>query len=110
MNIIGKFTLLAINILLYSKPSVGCQDDDEKIAKFAVMRGYEGVTGCSDVSRACALQNEVGDKLREVCCETCKVESIYPPNDGETVQVFLLSGQSECVGSGKCELLQVACL
>jgi len=97
MNIIGNFTLLVNILLLYSKPSVGCQDDDEKIAEFAARRGYEGVTGCSDVSRACALNNGVGDKLREVCCETCEdygnFESIYPPNDGETVQVFLLAGQ-----------------
>lgn len=81
-----KIFLLAINLLLYSKPSVGCQDNDEKIAKFAAIRGYEGVTGCSDVSRACALQSGVGDKLREVCCQTCKdygnVENIYPPDDG----------------------------
>ena len=102
MNIVRRFSLLLL-VLLYSKPSVGCQDNDEMIAEFAARRGYEGVTGCSDVSRACSLQNKVGERLREVCCETCKdygvVESIYPPNDGETVQVFLLSGQSECVGS-----------
>jgi len=86
--------------------SASCVDDDAKIAELAAANGYSGITACVDVVTFCRVATELGNDVRQLCCATCadaspfnsQPESEFPPTD-ETVQVFLLSGQSECTGS-----------
>lgn len=86
-----------------------CVDDDEKIAELAAANGRSDISACVDAISACRGDNQLlGDTIRQLCCATCaeassfnpQPESEFPPTD-ETVQIFLLSGQSECVGQAK---------
>ena len=96
---------LALLLCVVTKSANGCVDDNARIAELAAMNGNEDVSACVDILGGCALQNAMGDALREICCVTCNdiqddtpPENELPPAD-ETVRVFLLSGQSECSGA-----------
>mmetsp|Transcript_19164 Transcript_19164/g.47376 ORF Transcript_19164/g.47376 Transcript_19164/m.47376 type:complete len:568 (-) Transcript_19164:330-2033(-) len=89
-----------------------CVDDDAQIALMGAQQGRDDMSACIDVMEGCNIQNHLGDSLREICCKTC---SDYDPNKpavatqlpsaGETIQVYLLAGQSECTGqAGAAEL------
>ncbi|CAJ1952939.1 unnamed protein product [Cylindrotheca closterium] len=102
------FRILAAFTCLF-QPSLAqgneCVDDDTQIALMGAQQGRNDMTACIDVMEGCNIQNHLGDSLREICCKTC---SDYDPNKpavatqlpspGETVQVYLLAGQSECTG------------
>mmetsp|Transcript_45667 Transcript_45667/g.110649 ORF Transcript_45667/g.110649 Transcript_45667/m.110649 type:complete len:502 (+) Transcript_45667:19-1524(+) len=100
------FTALAW-LLLTARVSA-CVDDDVRIAELAVQQGRDDISACVDVLGGCALQDQMGQTLREVCCQTCSdndvgngvVETSLPGTD-ETIQVYLLAGQSECTGQAE---------
>mmetsp|Transcript_50346 Transcript_50346/g.155637 ORF Transcript_50346/g.155637 Transcript_50346/m.155637 type:complete len:527 (+) Transcript_50346:60-1640(+) len=88
-----------------------CTDDDAEIARLAAAQGIPAISGCIDAAPACTRTDAAGDATRRVCCVTCSSggvpESSLPPADPEDpVQLFLLGGQSECVGSADAQLLQ----
>lgn len=101
------FSVLAY-LLLTARVSVACVDDDERIAQLAAQLGRDDISACVDVQGGCGLQSQLGQVLRNVCCQTCAdndagnavVQTSLPGTD-ETVQVYLLAGQSECVGQAE---------
>ena len=102
-----KFSLF-IFLFCLSDSVQSCVDDDAKIAELAAANNLTDISACVDVLSGCRRQDKAGETLRRFCCETCKdddpdapsVDSELPGTD-ETVQLFLLSGQSECVGSAR---------
>jgi len=100
--------ILALSFLPVTLSVSVCIDDDERIAKAAAKQGRDDITACVDVLGGCALENQMGQTLRSICCQTCSdndvgnplPETSLPPTD-ETVQVYLLSGQSECFGQAE---------
>jgi hypothetical protein len=82
-----------------------CVDNDQMVAQLAAINGLEDISACIDVLGGCSLQDNRGTLIRQHCCVTCADnfpgnparESELPPTD-ETVQIFLLSGQSDCTG------------
>lgn len=103
MNIQRNATLLSLWLITVS----ACVDDDVQIAQLAASRNQTDITACVDILGGCSLQNQLGEALRTICCQTCaddndtsNMESDLPGTD-ETIQIYLLGGQSECVGQGK---------
>jgi hypothetical protein len=100
--------LLTIFVCSLSQSANGCIDDDATMAQLASDNNIEDISACVDVLAGCNGQNAVGRTIREICCATCAdadletppINSKLPPTD-ETIQVFLLSGQSECGGSAR---------
>ncbi|KAL3942481.1 MAG: hypothetical protein SGBAC_003332 [Bacillariaceae sp.] len=99
--------LVALAYGLQSFPIQGneCVDDDSQIALMGAQQGRDDMTACIDVMEGCDIQNHLGDSLREICCQTCSdYDSSKPavatqlPNIGETIQIYILAGQSECTG------------
>lgn len=83
-------------------------DDDATLATVAANNGYDDISGCIDVpTTACGLNNNIGNLVRQYCCDTCNIDPNAPPPENElpdtdeTLQVFLLSGQSECFGQAR---------
>ena len=80
-----------------------CEDDDEGVRRAAMERGHPEVTGCVDVGGYCGLDDPMGNGVRRLCCVTCTAptgppaESL-PPSGGGPVDLYLLAGQSGCVG------------
>merc|ERR1712013_160184 len=47
------------------------EDNDEIIKKKAKEFNVDDINGCSDVTAACAREDNVGEFVRENCCATC---------------------------------------
>jgi len=103
-----KLIILALSFLSVTLTVSACIDDDERIAQLAAQQGRDDISACVDILAGCSLQNQMGQTLRSVCCQTCSdndtgnppVETSLPDTD-ETVQVYLLAGQSECTGQAE---------
>lgn len=109
-------TLLLLLVLLLNPAvmSVGgaCTDDDAKIAELAASQGRDDISGCADVGGMCGANTQAGTVVRQWCCATCEAQqsgpatSLPPPADDDPVHLFLLGGQSECVGQASAALLE----
>jgi len=80
-----------------------CEDDDEGVRRAAKERGHPEVTGCVDVGGYCGTDDPMGNGVRRLCCVTCTAPSSpraqsLPPSGGGPVDLYLLAGQSGCVG------------
>jgi hypothetical protein len=71
-----------------------------------------GITGCIDVGGDCATDSPAGQKIRQFCCDTCNTQhptpttSLPPADDADPVHLYLLGGQSECVGAASVARLE----
>jgi len=89
-----------------------CVDNNEAIANLSNQHGDGSVSGCIDLDPgACVKDNKQGQIAREYCCQTC-LEPNEPiendlPTGTDVVDLFLLSGQSECSGAGQVSDLNI---
>ena len=101
------FVLLSICFHL----TCACVDDNAGIREISEQFGEGDISGCIDLSPgACLMNNKLGQIAKEYCCQTCNepddpIENDLPDTD-ETVQLFLLSGQSEACGAAQVTDLQ----
>ncbi len=89
-----------------------CVDDDAKLQSFANQMCPTNppscdIKGCVDVGALCSADGAQGDKIRELCCLTCTppTDDILPSLPPSGAHVFLLAGQSNCVGQASKSLL-----
>ena len=80
-----------------------CEDDHEGVRRAAKERGHPEVTGCIDVGGYCATNDPMGNGVRRLCCATCTAAlgppaQSLPPKSVGPVDLYLLAGQSGCVG------------
>merc|ERR1740130_351995 len=80
-----------------------CEDDHEGVRRAAKERGHPEVTGCIDVGGYCATNDPMGNGVRRLCCATCTATlgppaQSLPPKSAGPVDLYLLAGQSGCVG------------
>jgi len=101
-----------------------CLDDDRGAQQISALVGRSAVSSCADVQQICRADTTNGRLARGFCCATCRgnsgggtgnevvvprkpvPENLLPPNDGAPLQLFLLGGQSECVGGASASDLQ----
>jgi len=102
--------LLVTTLQLVVPMAIACTDNDAKIAELAASISETEVSGCADVGDLCEATGQQGVAIRKWCCATCGTgsgpgTSLPPAEDDDPLEVFLLSGQSECTGSASAAML-----
>ncbi|XRB25043.1 sialate O-acetylesterase domain-containing protein [Pseudoscourfieldia marina] len=121
MELLSQRLSVVILFLYLIVSTLACSDNDARISAEAAARGQPEISGCVDVKELCGASGTQGDGVRQLCCVTC--EGVTEPVDtgngltpgamdlpaadgGEPVQLFLLAGQSNCVGQASAGLMQ----
>jgi len=115
--VVAVFAVTAATLVTRASSQRLCVDDETGFAQILARNGIQNSRGCIDAIGFCEDDSKSGQLARTFCCDTCgggvggvtvevdvdvprAPESVLPPGD-EPLELFLLGGQSECVGQAQ---------
>jgi len=113
--------VVVVLLLFGAVPTVSsCEDDEAGLAQLLIDNGRAETFGCADLKSFCGTDGQEGWVAGTYCCGTCGGggesdattddgepivfdDSGLPPRDdgGKPLELYLLGGQSECVGAAR---------
>lgn len=117
---LGVFVFGVTTVITRAAPlGASCIDDDVGFEQYLAQKGFKTTNGCVEAIEYCASDDDGGKLAQRFCCNTCSAtnkgsnggpndefDNVFlhrvPENDlpatGKPLKLFLLGGQSECLG------------